>query len=90
YKALLEDVHRLHGATHYCGVPRIQMTAMYTESLLKQGHYAILEDALFLLNEEINELQHWSNNHDWEKVLDQAVKVYAYQMQQKSGKRQTS
>lgn len=90
YKALLEDVHRLHGATHYCGVPRIQMTAMYTESLLKQGHYAILEDALFLLNEEINELQHWSNDHDWEKVLDQAVKVYAYQMQQKSGKRQPS
>ena len=90
YKSLLEDVHRLHGATHYCGVPRIQMTAMYTESLLKQGHYAILEDALFLLNEEINELQHWSSDHDWEKVLDQAVKVYAYQMQQKSGKRQPS
>jgi two-component system sensor histidine kinase BarA len=90
YKALLEDVHRLHGATHYCGVPRIQMTARYTESLLKQGHYAILEDALFLLNEEINELQHWSNDHSWEKALEQAVKVYAYQMQQKSGKRQPS
>jgi len=88
YKALLEDVHRLHGATHYCGVPRIQMTAMHAEILLKQGHYAILEDALFLLNEEINELQHWSEDHDWEKALDQAVKVYAYQMQQKSGKRQ--
>jgi two-component system sensor histidine kinase BarA len=88
YKALLEDVHRLHGATHYCGVPRIQMTAMHTESLLKQGHYGLLEDALFLLNEEINELQHWSKDHSWEKTLDQAVKVYAYQIQQKSGKRQ--
>lgn len=88
YKALLEDVHRLHGATHYCGVPRLQMTAMYAESLLKQGHYSILEDALFLLNEEISALLNWSADQDWQKVLDQALKVYAYQRQQKSGKRQ--
>lgn len=87
YKALLEQVHRLHGATHYCGVPRIQQTAMHTESLLKQGHYQILEDALFLLNEEITEVIRWGRENNWDKSFDQAVKVYAYQMQQKTNRK---
>lgn len=87
YKALLEQVHRLHGATHYCGVPRVQQTAMHTESLLKQGHYQILEDALFLLNEEITEVIRWGRANNWDKSFDQAVKIYAYQMQQKPNKK---
>ena len=86
YKALLEQVHRLHGATHYCGVPRIQRTARHTESLLKQGHYSVIEDALFLLNEEITEVIRWNEEHDRDQAFDQAVKVYAYQMKQKTGK----
>ncbi|GGX69880.1 response regulator [Saccharospirillum salsuginis] len=90
YKALLEQVHRLHGATHYCGVPRIQQTARHTESLLKQGHYAVLEDALFLLNEEITEVVRWHEENDRDQAFDQAVKVYAYQVQQKSGKKVTT
>ena len=90
YKALLEQVHRLHGATHYCGVPRIQQTARHTESLLKQGHYAVLEDALFLLNEEITEVVRWNEENDRDQAFDQAVKVYAYQVQQKSGKKVTT
>jgi len=90
YKALLEQVHRLHGATHYCGVPRIQQTARHTESLLKLGHYAVLEDALFLLNEEITEVVRWHEENDRDQAFDQAVKVYAYQVQQKSGKKVTT
>lgn len=84
YKALLELVHRLHGATHYCGVPRLRMTAMHTETLLKQGHYAKLEDALFMLNDEINNVWHWSEENPLDKNFDQAVKVYAQQMQNKN------
>lgn len=87
YKALLEQVHRLHGATHYCGVPRIQQTARHTESLLKQGHYAVLEDALFLLNEEITEVVRWHEENDRDQAFDQAVKVYAYQVQQKTNQK---
>ncbi|MHA7881128.1 MAG: response regulator [Saccharospirillum sp.] len=90
YKALLEQVHRLHGATHYCGVPRIQKTAMYAESLLKQGHYALIEDALFMLNEEINEVLRWDRETDRDKAFEQSLKVYAYQMQQKSVKRKST
>ena len=84
YKALLELVHRLHGATHYCGVPRLRMTAMHTESLLKQGFYSMLEDALFMLNDEINNVGHWHAEQNVDRSFEQAVKVYAYQMKNRN------
>ena len=84
YKALLELVHRLHGATHYCGVPRLRLTAMHTESLLKQGFYSMLEDALFMLNDEIENVQHWSVENNIDRNFEQAVKVYAYQIKNKT------
>ena len=84
YKALLELVHRLHGATHYCGVPRLRLTAMHTESLLKQGFYSLLEDALFMLNDEIENVQHWSAENNIDRNFEQAVKVYAYQIKNKT------
>ena len=84
YKALLELVHRLHGATHYCGVPRLRVTAMHTESLLKQGFYSMLEDALFILNDEIENVQHWSAENNIDRNFEQAVKVYAYQIKNKN------
>ncbi len=66
------------------------MTARHTESLLKQGHYEHLEDALFLLNEEISELRRWHQDNDCDKAFDQAVKLYAYQVQQKKTRSATS
>ncbi|WP_108125954.1 response regulator [Saccharospirillum mangrovi] len=70
YKALLEEVHRLHGATHYCGVPRVQQTAYHTEVLLKQGHYDNLDTVLPLLLEAIVELQAWASQSDWSSAFD--------------------
>jgi len=35
---LLERVHRLHGATRYCGVPQLRQACERCETLLKQGH----------------------------------------------------
>ena len=34
---LLEQVHRLHGATRYCGTPRLEQAAREMEVALKQG-----------------------------------------------------
>ncbi len=34
--ALLERVHRLHGATRYCGVPQLRAACQRSETLLKQ------------------------------------------------------
>lgn len=38
--ALLEHVHRLHGATRYCGVPQLRACCQRSEALLKQGQAA--------------------------------------------------
>ncbi|WP_132780824.1 response regulator [Pseudomonas aeruginosa] len=35
--ALLERVHRLHGATRYCGVPQLRAACQTSETLLKQN-----------------------------------------------------
>ncbi|MCY1560575.1 Hpt domain protein [compost metagenome] len=35
--ALIERVHRLHGATRYCGVPQLRAACQRSETLLKQN-----------------------------------------------------
>src|SRR5690606_17984752 len=37
-QALLDRVHRLHGATRYCGVPQLRAACERCETLLKQHH----------------------------------------------------
>jgi len=37
-QALIERVHRLHGATRYCGVPQLRNACQQSETLLKQNH----------------------------------------------------
>lgn len=34
--ALIERIHRLHGATRYCGVPQLRAACQYSETQLKQ------------------------------------------------------
>ncbi|MEK1941136.1 MAG: response regulator, partial [Pseudomonas sp.] len=41
--ALIERVHRLHGATRYCGVPQLRAICQRTETLLKQDDPAYRE-----------------------------------------------
>jgi len=36
HDALLQRVHRLHGATRYCGVPQLRAACQHCETLLKQ------------------------------------------------------
>jgi len=36
HHALIERVHRLHGATRYCGVPQLRAACQRAETLLKQ------------------------------------------------------
>ena len=37
-QALIDRVHRLHGATRYCGVPQLRAACERSETLLKQQH----------------------------------------------------
>ncbi|WP_369958969.1 response regulator [Pseudomonas benzenivorans] len=41
--ALIERVHRLHGATRYCGVPQLRAACQRSETLLKQNDPAAQE-----------------------------------------------
>jgi two-component system sensor histidine kinase BarA len=53
--ALLERVHRLHGATRYCGVPQLRAACQRSETLLKQNDPAA-ERALEELDAAITRL----------------------------------
>ncbi|MBD1553258.1 response regulator [Pseudomonas typographi] len=51
-EALIERVHRLHGATRYCGVPQLRGACQRSETLLKQANPAA-EAALDELDQAI-------------------------------------
>ena len=52
---LLETVHRLHGATRYCGVPELRRRCLQAETRLKQK--APAEEDIQRLLEAIERLQ---------------------------------
>ena len=78
--ALLERIHRLHGATLYCGLPRLQMTLKHAEQLLKQDHRSGLDDALVMLNQEIESVARWVGENDVDRGFERALKVYAHRL----------
>jgi two-component system sensor histidine kinase BarA len=62
HNGLIERVHRLHGATRYCGVPQLRAACLRSETLLKQndpGALAALDEldeAIVRLEEQAREL----------------------------------
>ncbi|PSF10670.1 hybrid sensor histidine kinase/response regulator [Marinobacter fuscus] len=65
---LLECVHKLHGATRYCGVPELRTIANRFETALKceSPDRAILKDQLIAAMER---LQMWSDRTDWQRLF---------------------
>lgn len=54
FEQLLEQVHKLHGATRYCGTPRLEKASGTLEAALKkQSSQDIIHTALVTLLEEI-------------------------------------
>jgi len=67
-KALLERVHKLHGATRYCGVPELQGASEKMEIALKRKNRDLqpyYED----LVEAIEQIQRWAEHNNWQKAL---------------------
>jgi two-component system sensor histidine kinase BarA len=64
--ALLECVHKLHGATRYCGVPELRTAASRFETALK-CQAADLELQKDQLLSAIDRLQVWSDKTDWQQ-----------------------
>ena len=65
--ALIERIHRLHGATRYCGVPQLRGACQRAETLLKQNDPqsgAALED----LDHAIGELTRATESHTGQRT----------------------
>ncbi|NMT64168.1 ATP-binding protein [Marinobacter orientalis] len=67
---LLECVHKLHGATRYCGVPELRGAASQLETALKRTapDAEYLKDQLLAAMER---LQAWSEQTDWQQLFRQ-------------------
>ena len=65
---LLECVHKLHGATRYCGVPELRSAANQLETALKRGA-ADIEAHKNQLVSAIERLQIWSEQTDWQQLF---------------------
>ena len=53
YEALISHVHKLHGATCYCGTPRLKAILAALESDLKNNIMVSLPSLLSLLDSEV-------------------------------------
>ena len=65
---LLECVHKLHGATRYCGVPELRSAANRLETALK-GSTPDMELQKNQLIAAIERLQNWSEQTDWQELF---------------------
>lgn len=66
--ALLECVHKLHGATRYCGVPELRTAANQMETALKRQS-ADTEAHKDELIAALERLQGWSERTDWQALF---------------------
>ena len=65
---LLECVHKLHGATRYCGVPELRASANHLETAIKCSA-PDLEHQKEQLISAMERLQIWSDQTDWQQLF---------------------
>ena len=67
--ALLESVHRLHGATCYTGTEKLKEVCLELESTLKQEAFEKVDQLVEQLSREANAVMTWSLTHDFEQEI---------------------
>ena len=65
---LLECVHKLHGATRYCGVPELRSAAYQFETALKCDSPTLAQHQQQLIA-AMDRLQNWSEQTDWQPLF---------------------
>ena len=71
---LLERVHKLHGATRYCGVPELRGAAEQLETALKQDK----DDVRVLFDQflaAIDRIQHWCEHSNWQALFREEARI---------------
>ncbi|MFG1488000.1 response regulator, partial [Oceanospirillum sp. HFRX-1_2] len=56
---MINAVHHLHGATRYCGVPRLALTTETLETQLKMHQMTAAQETLKTLYKELDKLESW-------------------------------
>lgn len=69
FDSLEAVVHKLHGGSSYCGVPRLKAAAAAAERLLQQGAYDSLDAAIDELRGASKELLDWRDAHDLDVIF---------------------
>lgn len=67
---LLEEVHRLHGATRYCGVPALRDAAARLETTIKRTPDKA-SPLVRIIQEEAERLLYWAERNDWQTAFRQ-------------------
>ncbi len=65
---ILERVHKLHGATRYCGVPELRRVTEQLESALKRGTDQVAP-CFEQLMEAIDRVNHWCDHTNWQSLF---------------------
>lgn len=68
FRELYQYVHKLHGASCYCGVPRLRTLIATIEEQLKVSNTDALENLLHKLNDEIDNIQLAFNKIDFNNI----------------------
>ncbi len=71
-EGLQSAIHRMHGATRYCGVPALQQALYSMETALKQQQHEQLPNKLRTVIEASVTLEQWASQNDWPALLNQA------------------
>ena len=66
---LLEAVHRLHGATRYCGAPMLGHALEVFETRLKANQSSEFPAAMRAVIDAMNALEEWVSENDWLAIL---------------------
>ena len=69
-EALGRAVHKLNGASRYCGVPALRSSLEQTENDLRQRDYNQLPDHLRQLHQDADNLLRWAAEHDWRNLFN--------------------
>ena len=69
---LIEIIHKIHGATRYCGVPALLASMEALEHTLKTQTFDACLSNIELAEQEIARLQNWALENDWKALLSSA------------------
>ena len=70
YAQMYDHVHRLHGASCYCGVPRLKEITKKLDSKLRNDEISEIDKDLVSLYLAIDEMKAWAEQHDLKAIFD--------------------